>query len=156
MIVELAFVGLTVAAWRKASQRGKMTPGRQEVYVNALEYLKDPPSLRSLADTFAKQGCDVQAKMLRKRAAFLDVSPEKKRERSLAYDRGMASADPAAVEKLANAFESQTATGAAQALRNHAAELRRKAKLGETAKRDVDAPQKSDANGTIKHAEVPQ
>jgi hypothetical protein len=127
MIIEVGLVGLLIAAWKKAGQRGKITEEREQIYLSALSHLTDPLKLNELADSFDKEGLAIQAKMLRKRAEYRDAKPEIKKARRQAYDDGMKSNKPEAIEKLALAFESQSATGAAAALRKRASVLREQA-----------------------------
>jgi hypothetical protein len=97
-----------------------MTPERKKVYETALESLKDPEKLRSLADAFDKEGLKDEAIMLRKRAALRELPASSKEARKAAFRKGMSSSDPKAVRVLATAFHKQGATGAAQALKKYA------------------------------------
>ncbi len=123
MFLELAICAGLLKAWHSAGKKGNLTPEREEIYINALEYL-DPEQLRKLASVFDKEGLYIQASMLRKRATLRDVSEDVKNARRSAFDKGMNSNNPEKVELLAKAFEAQTATGAAEALRMHAKNLR--------------------------------
>ena len=129
MLVEVVILGLVVTAWKKSGNKGQISEEQEKIFINAMEHLTGPESpdkLRKLADSFDKQGLGVHASLLRKRADLKAISfnPERKAAQRAAYDKGMASTKPEAVDRLAEAFERQTATGAAKALREHAAELR--------------------------------
>jgi hypothetical protein len=123
-LLEITIGGLLIAAWKKTEKKGVLTPEREKVYQAALKELHVPAELRKLADTFEAQGLAVEATMLRRRADLRGQTPEQKRARREAYDKGMASEDVAAIERLADAFESITATGSAMALRKHAEDVR--------------------------------
>lgn len=124
MLLELTVGGLLLLAYKKSASKGVLSPKRQEVYESALETLTDPDKLRELAVTFEKEGLPIEANMLRKRADLRGQSPATKAERAKAYDKGMKSNDIPGIERLADAFESLTATGAASQLRKRAAMLR--------------------------------
>lgn len=109
----------TVAVVRRKKHKG-MTPERKKVYVAALNSLKDPVKLRELADTFEKEGLTKEAAMLRKRAKLRELPPKVKKQRRTAYRKAMRSKNPQAVLKLANAFHTEGATGAAASLRKYA------------------------------------
>lgn len=103
---------------------GTLTPEREEVYVNALEYLKEPDKLIDLAEAFQKEGLKVQAAVLRARAAWRSRTPEVKAEHDAIYARALASENAPAVLKVALAFEQKSATARAKKLREHAAALK--------------------------------
>jgi hypothetical protein len=124
MLVEVTIAALLFAAWKKTENKGVLTPEREKAYRSALENLQDPESLRKLASAYESNGLAVEASMLRRRADLRGQSPEQKKARREAYDKGMASQDVAAIERLADAFEQITATGSAMALRKHAADVR--------------------------------
>jgi hypothetical protein len=124
MLVEGTVVLLLLTAWRKAGKKGKITKEREEVYTNALEHLTDPDKLRALADSFEEEGLTIHAAMLRKRADLRGLPEEKKKARKAVYDKALLSINPEAIDKVANAFERETATGAAEKLREHARMLR--------------------------------
>lgn len=143
MLIEGTLIALAIAAWRKSGKK-EMTQEQEEIYIGAMENLAVPEKLRKLADVFEKQGFRIHAKMLRGRATLRETAKTSKgQERREAYEKGMKSTNPEAIERLAIAFESVTATGAALALRKRAAELREKAKK----------EQFSELNGTHKAEE---
>ena len=109
-------------AWLVAKKRKPkgMTPERNKVFVAALRELKDPVKLRALADQFDKEGLKYQAGVLRRRAGLRELPPKVKKERRKALAKGLASKDRVAVENLAQSFEKEGASGAAEALRQHA------------------------------------
>jgi hypothetical protein len=125
MMLEVMVGALVLAAWKKAGTKGVLTPERERVYKSALQNLTDPDALKKLADEYDKQGLGIEGEMLRKRAALRGQSEVQKRARRESFDKGMASTNVEAIEALADAFESITATGSALALRQHAADLRR-------------------------------
>ncbi len=101
-----------------------MTPARQQVYEAALKDLKDPIKLKSLADEFTKEGCTKEADMLRKRAALRDLPPAAQKARRQVFKAAVKSTNVHGVEAVAAAVEGEGATGAAEALRIHAAALK--------------------------------
>ncbi|MGA7119354.1 MAG: hypothetical protein WBY94_04610 [Polyangiaceae bacterium] len=123
-LLEITIGALLFGAWKKSEKKGVLTPEREKVYKAALAELHVPSELRKLADVFEAQGLAVEATMLRRRADLREQTPEQKRARRDAFDKGLASEDVGAVERLADAFESITATGAAKALRKHAEDVR--------------------------------
>lgn len=145
MIVEATFVGLLIAAfWRSSNKKG-MTEERKKVYLSAMENLTDPEKLREFAAEFDKGGCQIEANLLRKRAALREMPKEKKEEYRAIYERAMTSdvdskgnpVDPRVIDKLALAFESLTASGSARNLRKRAKELREKYATQEKEKRAI-------------------
>lgn len=108
----------------KGRKKGCMTPEREKIYEAALKDLKDPQKLKVLADSFAQEGCIKEANMLYKRAGLRELPPEVHKARKQVYKAAKKSTDPVAVDKVATAFEGEGATGAAEALRIHAAALR--------------------------------
>ena len=123
-LLEITIGALLFGAWKKSEKKGILTPEREKVYKAALADLHVPSELRKLADVFESQGLAVEATMLRRRADLREQTPEQKRARREAFDKGLASEDVAAIERLADAFESITSTGAAMALRKHAEDVR--------------------------------
>src|SRR5579864_5293509 len=77
MLVEMAFGGLVLLAWRKVRGRKGMTKERRDIYLAALEHLADPKALRELADGYEKDGMPIEAEMLRKRADLRAMPREK-------------------------------------------------------------------------------
>jgi hypothetical protein len=125
VFVETVLAFLVYGAWKKSSQKGVLTPEREKAYKSALENLKVPDALRKLADVYEKEGLEIEAAMLRRRADLHAQPRATKKAHREAFDKGMRSSDVEAVERLADAFESMTATGSAAALRRHAADVRR-------------------------------
>ena len=122
----IPFVPLLVAGlaglgiWRHKRKKGQLTPERKAIFETALRVLEDPDKLRQLADAYDKEGLKAEAILLRKRADLREMPPDVKEGRRDAFRKGMASTNVADIEKLAEIFEKETATGAALALRNHA------------------------------------
>lgn len=125
-LIPITVVSLTAIAVAKAGKRllnrGKMTPERQVIYEQALKS-KDVKVLRTMADAFDSEGLKPQAALLRKRANLRELPEETKKARRDAFDKGMKSSDVAGIRGLADAFESEGATGAADALRKYATGL---------------------------------
>jgi len=146
-------IGIGLAVWlafkkQDDTQFGMMTPEREEVYRNALEYLQDPDRLKQLANDFQKYGLKVQATMLRKRAAWRSRSPELRAAHDTIFQRALSSTNIQAILNTAKAFEDMTATVKAGQLREHVKKLVEAARTVE-----VKVVEK-DANGTSKVVEV--
>lgn len=127
MMIEIGFIALLLAALKKAGKQGAMTPEREEMFHEAMANIRGPkaPELfLKLADGFAKYGFPLHANILRERAKYLSVSPEKKAERDAIIAKAMQSTRVDAIDSLANLFEKQTATGIARDLRAHAKAVR--------------------------------
>ncbi len=114
-------VGVSAYVVKKRTEP-KMTAERTLVYQSMLDS-KDPEALRTMAATFAGEGLQAQADKLYMRAMLRELTPEQKEARSAAFKAGMASRDPEAVFKLADAFEKTGSDGAAKTLRDYAAGL---------------------------------
>jgi hypothetical protein len=102
---------------------GKMTPERDEVYRNALEYCKVPSRLREYADEFQKFGLKAEAHVLRKRAEWRGRSAEDKARHDEIFNRAMQSVKIEGIEAVAAAFEQMTATIKAAQLRERVKSL---------------------------------
>jgi len=126
MLVEMAFGGLVLLAWRKVRGRKGMTKERRDIYLAALEHLADPKALRELADGYEKDGMPIEAEMLRKRADLRAMPREKWENFRSLCERAIQKPDsnPQALEEMASAFDAMTATGTAAKLRKRAAERR--------------------------------
>lgn len=126
MLVELGFASLIVLAWRKATNKPKMTPKLSDNYLAALEHLSDPIALRKLATEYEKGGFKVEAEMLKKRAILRAMPKEKKDEFRAIAAHAMAKVDsnPEALEAMAEGFDRMTANGTARDLRRRAVERR--------------------------------
>ncbi len=121
-------IGLGIALWmgfRKQSgtQFGVLTPQREEVYRNALEFLQDPMKLNELAEHYQQEGLKVQAAMLRKRAEWRGRTSQVKAQHEHIYTKAMESTNVHAILSCAEAFEKMTATVKAQKLRDRAKAL---------------------------------
>jgi hypothetical protein len=127
VLLETVLIVLAYGAYKKSSSKGVLTPEREKAYKSALENLKVPDALRKLADVYEKEGLEIEASMLRRRADLHAQPRTTKKAHREAFDKGMRSSDVEAIERLADAFESMTATGSAAALRRHAADVRRAA-----------------------------
>jgi len=125
MIIPIIIASLAGLAFWKASsdktpEKGTITPDRQAIFEAALNDLKDPAKLRAMAQVYRREGLEAYADLLEKRAALRELPDDVKDARKDAFQKGMSSDDPAAVAKLATAFEKEGATGAATALRKYA------------------------------------
>lgn len=131
MLVPVAIATLTAAAYVAQSRRkpkeisAKARAERRVIFETLINEVKDPEVLRQFADAFRHEGNPVEADMLLKRAQLRELPPDVKNARRDAFKKGMASKDPVAIRKLADAFEQTGATGAAGALRDAALALER-------------------------------
>lgn len=127
-VIPLIVIGLGVAGATKAHKhfrlKGKVTKDREDLFNSAMRMLEDPDKLRALAAAYDKEDLHAHAELLRKRAALRELPAEVKKQRTEAFRKGMASADPDAVSKLAKLFEQQGAIGSAAKLNEHAGALR--------------------------------
>lgn len=128
MIIEAGFCTLLFLAYRKAKKTGgELTPEEKTMFYESFENLRGenaPPMFRKLADGFEKYGHPLEAKLLRKRADYLDRTDDKKAEHNAIIKKAMNSDKADAIEQIANEFEKMTATGVARDLRQHAKEVR--------------------------------
>jgi hypothetical protein len=112
-------VGTGVAVYRK-HKKGAMTPQRKQVFEAAVKSLKDPVKLRTLADSFEKEGLKAEAVILRKRANIFSASPEVVAQKKAVFKAAMKSSKPEAVSKVAQEFHKQGHFEVANQLRNYA------------------------------------
>jgi len=121
-------IGLGIAIWlgfrkQTGSQFGVLTPEREEVYRNALEFLQDPMKLQELAEHYQREGLKVQAAMLKKRAEWRGRSSTLKAQHDHIFGKAMESTNIHAILACAEAFEKMTATVKAKQLRDRAKTL---------------------------------
>lgn len=121
-------LGIGAALWlafrnQGNSQFGVLTPEREEVYRNALEFLHDPLKLEELANNYQKEGLKVQAAMLRKRAEWRGRSDQLRLQHEAIFAKAMESTNIHAIMGVAEAFEKMTATAKAKQLRDRAKAL---------------------------------
>jgi len=116
-----AVLGGLVANRMNGAPKGEMTAQRKLAYERAMQSIKSPQDLKTLADSFAGEGLHAEAAMLRKRASLRELSPEVAEQRRDALRRGMASDNPAAIRELASQFAAVGSTDAAKTLLAHAA-----------------------------------
>lgn len=119
------------------SQFGVLTPERDEMYRNALEFLHDPLKLEELAENFQREGLKVQAAMLRKRAEWRSRSETLKKTHETIFAKAMESTNIHAILGVAEAFEKMTATAKAKQLRDRAKELYEKGEAEAKAKAEA-------------------
>lgn len=128
-LLPLVVGSLVAAAYHKTYQTGKgppkgvLTPERQMIFETAIKEMREPEKLRILAKTYREQGLPAQADMLEKRANLRALPKEVTQARRTAYKRAMKSTNVNAIRGLANAYEREGATGAAQSLREYAASI---------------------------------
>lgn len=128
-LLPIAIAALASGAYVAKSKREKAAISPQAmaeravVYETALNHCKDPDKLRQMAMAFRQQGHIAEADMLVKRALLREAPPEVQATRKEAFKKGMASTDSGGIRSLADAFDSQGATGAAAELRAHARAL---------------------------------
>lgn len=116
-----AILGLGIATAYIVKRKDKgMTPERELVYQQALAKEKDPARLKYLADSFRAEGLTTQADILEKRAKLRAATPEVKAARRQAFKDAMNSKDVPGILRMADAYEKETAFGAAQKLREYA------------------------------------
>lgn len=125
-IVILGLVGASAVAQSKRAKKDvdpRTVAERQVIYETALNTVKDPAKLRSLAEVYRGQGLTAEADMLAKRAALQELPEETKEARREVFRKAMASTNVDAILTLAAAYDSEGCTGAAQNLRKYAAGL---------------------------------
>jgi len=165
-------IGLGIALWlgfrkQQNTQFGVLTPEREEVYRNALEFLTDPMKLNELAEHYQREGLKVQAAMLKKRAEWRGRSTPVKAQHEHIFNQAMQSENVHAILACAEAFEKMTATVKAKQLRDRAKALYEENEA--KAKNTVDdsapshpAPQESStrvkapSNGAAKAESIPR
>jgi transposase len=138
MLLEVAFGAALIAAWRRAASRGKFTPERRAIYEGALQGCQGERGaeiLRELATNFEKEGLKLPAKLMRKRADWITAPPEEWEKRRAAVKNCLQSDNIEMIERVAAAFEAETATGQARQLRRHIEAVR-----GGTWKKGTDVP----------------
>lgn len=130
-LLPLGIAALAGASWwriRRRTDEG-MTPERAIIYDTALKTVKEPEKLRALAKAFREAGLGPQADLLEKRATLRELPVDVKSARKDAFKAGMASTNIPAIEKLADTFEGEGATGASDALRKYATGLKNGASI---------------------------
>ncbi len=129
MLIPITVGALSLAsayAVHRRSKKNKMTAGRQLVYDKAMNSKLEPTKLEKLAAAFKSEGLVEHAENLLKRAKLRSLPKEIKDERRKIFRDGLKLKDPEKINKLAEAFHTEGATGAAAALKQAAAGLPRK------------------------------
>ena len=122
--VAVAILAGTAYVMAKKPEPGVMTPDRQSVLDTALTSKDvEPAQLRALAKVFADNGLPLQAELLEKRAKLRELPSDVKEARKATFRAAMESTNPAGIRFVADAFETEGATGAATALRKRAFDL---------------------------------
>jgi hypothetical protein len=136
VILEIGFAALLAKAFFGKNRKGQVTPEREAAYLEALESCRGPEGikvLRKTAGIYARYGLSVHAKMLRKRADFLEGvdtaglgrTPEQvKAFRKEMLERARKSFNADGIEAVAAQFENLTATGYAKELHERARAIR--------------------------------
>jgi hypothetical protein len=145
-----ALVGGGVAHASTGNGKGVMTAKRQLIYTHALESIKSPKDLKTLADAFSGEGLEVEAGMLRKRAALRELPSDVKEQRRAFFRRGMSSDNPDTIDRVASAFEGEGALDAAKALHDHAEAVRAAHMAGASTKPMAEKSQTDFANKLAK------
>lgn len=121
LIVGLMAGGAAVAVKR----RKRLSVEHKLIFESAMTTLKDGDDLRALADVFEKEGYKDQAEMLRGRAKLRELPPDVKQQRRDIFYEALGATDPVYINKIADAFEKEHATGAAAKLREYADGLKK-------------------------------
>jgi hypothetical protein len=132
MLIPVLLVGLVGLGAYKAICRPDpvgMTVKRVQIYQAALATLKDPEKLRTLAQAYEDAGCLAEARILKQRANLRELPKHVRAQRRDVFARAIRSSNPDAVRKVAEAFASEGALGAAENLRRHANSLIEEAEL---------------------------
>jgi hypothetical protein len=120
----VAGLGYAIVKIRKAERlKGVMTPTRERIYHEALNSLRGPSDLRSLAVAFLSEGLHEQAELLKKRAAIKELPETTRLKRRQVLKAALGWRNPDNVNALAKAFDDVGANGAAALLRRYAAGL---------------------------------
>lgn len=123
-------IGVGLALWlafRKQANtnHGIMTPAREEVFRNAMQFGQDPKRLKDLAAEFEKQGLKPQSYWLSQRARWRERPPEVVAQHEAVFVKAMASENIPVVLEIAQLFDSLSATANAQRLRAHTEDVKR-------------------------------
>ena len=145
-------IGVGVLVWlafkkQSGTQFGVMTPGREEVFRNAMAHCLDPEKLKLLANEFKKEGLKAEAYVLQKRAEWRARSEAVREKHAAIFEKALNSENATAILSVAAAFEDMTATIKAAQLRARAQALNEQAlrKQGEAkAKAEAEAKAESD------------
>lgn len=119
-----AVAGITALIARKrkpsAYQVDEATAAQRRVIYAAALDSKNPVALRKLSQGFREQGCIVEADLLDKRVAILELPEETTLARREVFRRLMKCTNPSQVRHGAMVFEEQGCTGAAADLNRYA------------------------------------
>ena len=122
-IAALIVLGGAAGVKTSRSSKGGFTSRRKEIF-DAAYKCNDTYKMRTVADAFDKVNLPLQAKLLRQRASLRDQPKEVKDKRKAIFRKAMSSKNKIAVLKVAEAFESIGAIGAAAELRKYASGLK--------------------------------
>ena len=163
-------IGLGIVAYLTLKNRGEtsfgqLTPEREEIYKNAMEHLTDPRRMMALAEKFQQEGLKIQAYLLRERAKWRSRPEPLRKQHEAIFHQALASTNIEGIARVAAAFEAQTATGMANALRGRIQFLQDQAlaKAREEAAKAAEQQAKATAdkgdakketNGAAPHVEI--
>lgn len=102
---------------------GVLTPERQVIYDTAMNECQDANQILNVAKAMESEGFKEHGAALRKRAALRSLPKDLKDARRAIFKQMMAEKNKARVLRVADAFQTEGATGAAEALRKYASGL---------------------------------
>jgi hypothetical protein len=100
-----------------------LKPEQAKIYTSALQTIKDPVKLETLATAFKQAGKPEQAKVLEKRAAVSKLPKSQQQERKTVLQKALSSKKPDAIRSVAKAFAGEGCVGAAGRLNEYASAL---------------------------------
>jgi hypothetical protein len=125
VLIPAGVAALTIGVLlRRPKDYGAMTPDRKSIYRNALAGgVQEPEKLEELAKLFENQGLREEGKLLRKRAALRRLPDEIKLARKEVFRKALESKNKPGVLQVAQKYEDEGCTSAAQRLREYASGL---------------------------------
>ncbi len=121
-LIPVLAIGAGWLAYKKWINKG-MTPERKQIFDAAMSSIVDTAKLRALADSFEKEGLRGEADLLRKRALLREAPADVKAARRQAFRKAMGSDNANAILEVAKAHEQVGAMGAAEELKQRAANV---------------------------------
>lgn len=134
VLIPAAVVVLTVGVvLRRPKDYGVMTAERKGIYKNALAGgIQEPAKLDELAKAFEQQGLKEEAKLLRKRSTLRRLPDEIKTARKEIFRKACESKNKPGILAIAQAYDDEGCTSAAQRLREVASGLPDKLEEGQS------------------------
>jgi hypothetical protein len=129
-----------------AAVHGELTPKRKLIFQRAMESVKEPNELRTLAAAYESQGLKSEGLMLRKRAALRELPEDVQVRRRTAYRQAMSSDNPKAIDGVADAFMQESAYTAARNIHDHANAVRAAHAAGKSGRPMPTTGNKGDQN----------